>query len=162
VRKRNWINEENINKNTEVVVLCHEGGYENAIAFDVFVRKDIKEKKPRLYKWLKDNEYEIDCEIAKMFKRRHKNFEYVFSNDFSHIFSFNVSVLNILLQIARRFRVVTILFEELNQPKEDEKARKIYFDYLLKKYIKEIEKAEKEGSLISAEEFKKMLSDEKC
>ncbi len=110
-----WIGEKEISKNTEVVILCHKSSTRNVIAFDVLVRKSIKKRKPRLYKWLKENEYKVNCDVAKLFLRKHKGFEYVFSQDFAHTLYFNVGVLNTLLQIARKFRTTLVLFEEVDE-----------------------------------------------
>ena len=118
-----WIGEKDIKKNTEVVILIHEGVSPNFLAFDIFVRKGIKRKKPKLYKWLKkhSDDYTVDCTIAESFAERHKSFEYVFSQDLAHITYFNVAVLLTLFKIYKKFRTAVVLFEET---KGDENEKK--------------------------------------
>lgn len=111
-----WIGKNEIKKNTEVVILCHESSTKDVIAFDVLIRKNIKKEKPRLYKWIKNQGYEMEeCEVVKLFLKKHKDFEYVCSEDFAHILFFNIGVLDTLLQISRKFRTVVILFEEIEK-----------------------------------------------
>ena len=104
-----------IEKNDEVVVLVHQSNF-FSIAFDVFARKSLKKKKPRLYKkYLLNREYEMEeCLFVKEFLKRKRGFEYVFSNDFEHIPYFNCGVLGCLLEIAGKFRI-GIIFGELNE-----------------------------------------------
>jgi len=111
VKKRKWLELEEINDKTEVVVLFHEGCIRHIPAFDVLVRKDLK--KPRLVKWLEkfSEDYTTDCDIVKLFLKKYKNFRYVFSQDLAHIFLINVGVIATLMDIARKFRTAVVVFE---------------------------------------------------
>ena len=42
--KVDWINEDEINENTDVIILVHEGGSRNTIAFDVLAKKSLKSR----------------------------------------------------------------------------------------------------------------------
>jgi len=103
----------------EVVFLFHRIP-NNIMAFDILIRNDMKEKKPRLYKWLKkrtiesdlnEKGYKVRWSIVKLFLKKHKNFEYVFSSDFDRIYYINVYMLHVLLQISQKFKVEVISYD---------------------------------------------------
>jgi len=96
----------------EVVVLCHPNAF-GGLSVDVLLRKDVKKKKPRLVRALYKNQddYTLDCSYVKDFLSKHKDYEYVFSQDFEHSPSINAAVLDTMMWIASKFKYEVVYDE---------------------------------------------------
>ena len=82
------------------------------MAFDVFVRKDLKKERPRLFKRLekwKDDYNADDCRYVEKFLESNEGYDYLFSNDLNHIIEINIAIIELIAWILHTFDTKVIV-----------------------------------------------------
>jgi len=86
--------------NLDKIILIHKGpNLLEYISFDILVRKGLLSEEEK--KKIKDALYEVDCAIVKKFLKKYPNYEYIASEDFGHIYFFNVGCLNYICKLYK-------------------------------------------------------------
>ena len=91
------------------IILKHESAFSGVPAFDWLVSIDVLDREKEFINYLKENLYQIECEIVKKYQKENKGLRYIGSEDLLHISSINQGVLDLIKEsIENGFEIIEV------------------------------------------------------
>jgi len=92
-------------KEIKGIILVHETGMYFGLAFDIFVKKEYYQE----FEKYKEGLYDAECNYVKKFLEKHKDYEFLGSEDLVHVADVNIAILKFIVELAKNgFEIVSV------------------------------------------------------